>query len=90
MGFIHWRFKPNVNVPLLANQRLTGIHLAHQAFGDNYFVKIGPALMIVSKIDGIMERVGFGWVEQFSYDEFDKSGEPVMRDITHPDMLSPL
>ncbi|CZR67558.1 uncharacterized protein PAC_17457 [Phialocephala subalpina] len=93
-GYIYWSFKSTTNIPFLPNQLATGIYLTHEASAVDKvkFTPVGPALMVVGQVGGITERIGFGWVDQFHYVEFDKRGDPVDREgliAVDPDYLPP-
>ena len=48
---------------------------------------MGPALIVVGQVGSVMERIGYGLVDQAYYQEFDQSGNHVERDcaMTDPD-----
>lgn len=90
-GYILWRFKSTTNIPFLPNQLATGIHLAHESRADGYWAAMGPALMVVGHVGSVTERIGFGWVDQVCYKEFDKSGDSInRRGLMNPNYLPPL
>lgn len=70
-GYLVWKFKSEWKVELLRGQLCTGIILGH-SIDEMSMGPTGPAILVVCKIDNIMERVGFGWVDQSNYKRHNK------------------
>jgi hypothetical protein len=70
-GYLVWKFKSISKVELLRGQLCTGIILGHSS-EDSSMESTGPAILVVCKIDDRIERIGFGWVDQFYYERYNK------------------
>jgi hypothetical protein len=69
-GSLDWRFKSFSKVELLRGQVCTGIILGEDI--DPFYN--GPAILVVSKVGDVMERIGIAWVDQLNYKRWDKDG----------------
>ena len=64
--YLHWEYVPTIAESLSKQEEYVGIHLGtHPVEDSDYAERTGPALLVVSKSDNCMERVGFGWIDQF-------------------------
>ncbi|KAH7397632.1 heterokaryon incompatibility protein-domain-containing protein [Cadophora sp. MPI-SDFR-AT-0126] len=70
-GYLYWKFKSISNLELLRGQICTGIILGH-SIKDISMRPTGPAILVVCQIGHAVERIGFGWVDQFEYERYSK------------------
>jgi hypothetical protein len=72
-GYLVWNFKSASKVRFLPGELCKGIILGHDR-GILPPPSTGPAILVCGKVGDTMERIGFGWVDQFIYDRYDKDG----------------
>jgi len=85
-GHLKWQFMSISKVKLSPGQSCKGVVLGHD-YSNSFFA--GPAILVIAKVNGTMERIGLDWAHKMSYERYDKDGAsvPVWGD---PDMLKPL
>jgi hypothetical protein len=83
-GYLDWNFESASKVGFLPGELFKGIILGHDL--GSFPPATGPAILVCGKVGDTMERIGFGWVDQFYYDRYDKDGvwefegkSPIMR-----------
>jgi hypothetical protein len=62
-GYLDWKFKSTSKVRFLPGELFKGIILGHEFGGLGS--STGPAILVCGKVGDTMERIGFGWVDQF-------------------------
>lgn len=64
--------------------------MGHQRSG----LSRGLAILVVSKVNDTMERIGLGWVDQFYYERWNRDGVSEFENekafVWNPDLLRPL
>ncbi|KAH9221761.1 hypothetical protein DL95DRAFT_381540 [Leptodontidium sp. 2 PMI_412] len=70
-GCLDWRFTSTSRIEFLPGQSCRGIILGHDRSG----YKVGPAVLVVGKVNKRLERIGLGWVERMSYKKWKKRNE---------------
>ena len=68
-GYLLWEFDATTKEEFPPHKEYLGIHLIdHEPELDSKRALFrGPALLVVSKVEGRMERVRFGWVTHYKY-----------------------
>ena len=90
-GYLDWEFRSISNVALSPGDLCTGIILGYSK-EEVSLRPTGPAILVVCQMENAVERVGFGWVDQFDYRRYSKDN---VRDReiliwTNPMYLTPL
>ncbi|KAE9373712.1 hypothetical protein N431DRAFT_465989 [Stipitochalara longipes BDJ] len=75
-GYITWLFSAATKEELSSDKEYLGIHLIDYEPATDRTAPIfrGPALLVVSKVEERMERVGFGWVTHFKCSKYSVDG----------------
>jgi hypothetical protein len=71
-GYLLWEFSATTKEKFSPDKENLGIHLVdHEPDPDSKTIIFrGPALLVVSKVEDRMERVGFGWVTDSKYEVY--------------------
>jgi hypothetical protein len=71
-GYLLWEFSATTKENFSPDKEYLGIHLVdHEPDPDSKTIIFrGPALLVVSKVEDRMERVGFGWVTDSKYEVY--------------------
>ena len=69
-GYLDWQFKSTSRIEFLPGQVCKGIILGHDRSG----LTTGPAILVIGKVNGTMERIGLGWVDQWYYKRYNTDG----------------
>lgn len=81
-SYLRWRFHPTT-CRRIPNQMCTAIHLA-RGTPENGLDPTGPALMVVCEVEDRIERVGFGWIDQYNYTFYDSNSVGEYDNIPDP------